>query len=99
MAIQLAHRGPISARTSARSRTPPLCGPHPDLQSAKIGPRSTVGPEFRTSHVFGRKLIVCLMHVERANFHQIVGKTFSIFGPQITVKTFSGPNEFSSSVS
>ena len=45
---------------------------HPDLWSANPGLRSTIRP----SHLFGRELIACLMHVERANPHQIAVKSF-----------------------
>ena len=43
-------------------------GPNPDLQSAKVEPRRTIG----RSRFSGRELTVCIMHVERANPYQTV---------------------------
>ena len=51
-------------------------GPNPDLQSAKVGPRPTIGPTLGSSHFSGRELTVCPTHVQRANPYQIAVKTF-----------------------
>ena len=50
-------------------------GSNPDLRSAKVGPRPTIGP----SHFFGQELSVYLMYVERANPHRIAVKTFFLY--------------------
>ena len=67
------------------------CGPHPDLWSAQVGLRHTIGHKFGRSLFSGRELAVCRMG--RVNPCQIAVKTFffwstSHFGRQIAMKTF-----------